>query len=1128
MTAVKISAHYADGSETTGLDAVSLTSADGADTIYGQHGHDVIYGGGGDDTLDGGDTWDEIYAGDGDDTILLSTSQVSGEVIDGGAGNDVAYAAGTSLAMNGFLGTNTIETISGDGQLVIGDFVNSHSTFDFRGVDQFTGVASIDGGNYNDTIYGTDSADPTLMGGADNDFLYGGGGNDTLDGGTGIDLVDGEAGDDTLLVSGTVNYGEEFYGGSGSDRILAVGTEFYMQGFLGTNSVETIEAETDGLVIYDTINRHATFDFRGVDTFVGVSAIDGGNYNDTMYGTEGDDPILMGGADNDLLYGGGGNDTLDGGTGVDVVYGGDGDDTFTVSGTMADGEEYYGGNENDRILVSGSSLSMQGFLGSNTVETLQAETTGLTIADTINRNSTFDFRGIDSFVGVTSIDGGNYNDVIYGTETDDPILMGGADNDVLYGGGGNDTLDGGTGVDVVYGEAGDDTFTISDTMADGEFFDGGTGTDRILISGASFAMQGFQGANTVETIEAETIGLIIADTDNRESVFDFRGIDSFIGVTSIDGGNYNDVIYGTDTDDPILMGGAHNDVLYGGGGNDTLDGGTGVDVVYGEAGNDTFTISGTMSEGEEFYGGADTDRILISGATLSMQGFLGTNMVETIEAETIGLTIVDTANRDSVYDFRGIDSFVGVTSIDGGNYSDTIYGTDTDDPILMGGAHNDVLYGGGGNDTLDGGTGTDAVYGEAGNDTFTVSGTMEAGEVFDGGADTDRILIGGTNLTMVGFLGTNIVETIEAASAGLTIADTGNRDSVFDFRGIDSFVGVTSIDGGNYSDTIYGTDFGDPILMGGAHNDVLYGGGGDDILDGGTGTDAVYGEAGNDTFTVSGTMEAGEVFDGGADIDRILISGTNLTMVGFLGTNMVESIEAETIGLTIVDTGNRSTTYDFRGIDSFVGVDEVDGGNWHDTIYGTDGDDPILKGGADNDALYGEGGDDSLDGGTGSDVLTGGAGADTLTGGSGSDVFSYVTTAIGTEGGDTITDFNPLLDQFRFTAGGVFPTTVSRAQTLQVTGTQLVGNFFMASGTLSPGATIADATGLMASQVGADPSTYAGPMFVFFNKSDGAGGKEGQLYYTDNHSGGSYSQVATVQFEDPGQTTVTAGDIEIV
>lgn len=67
----------------------------------------------------------------------------------------------------------------------------------------------------------------------------------------------------------------------------------------------------------------------------GNDNLSGGPGNDCIVGGDGDD-ILNGGQGNDILLGGGGNDDLDGGPGTDICHGGPGADTFNRCETIFD------------------------------------------------------------------------------------------------------------------------------------------------------------------------------------------------------------------------------------------------------------------------------------------------------------------------------------------------------------------------------------------------------------------------------------------------------------------------------------------------------------------------------------------------------------------------------------------------------------------------------------------------------------------------------------------------------------------------------------------------------------------------------------------------------------------------
>ena len=222
--------------------------------------------------------------------------------------------------------------------------------------------------------------------------------------------------------------------------------------------------------------------------------------------------------------------------------------------------------------------------------------------------------------------------------------------------------------------------------------------------------------------------------------------------------------------------------------------------------------------------------------------------------------------------------------------------------------------------------------------------------------------------------------------------------------GIDTLIGIESVTGTNFNDTLIGNAGnntlsglgGNDILNGGAGNDRLLGGAGNDTLLGGTGTDTLLGGTGDDTITSDGDggtyrgedgndfMRSGlgpEFMDGGVGIDTIDHTAFNGTYV----FNMT--------------TGSTN----FSGIgESYTNFENVRMGNGNDTVTGN----------AANNEIRGGGGNDTLSGLGGNDRLIGGSGADTLTSGSssfpGQNVFVYENLADSFAGvgfRDTITDF---------------------------------------------------------------------------------------------------------------------------
>ena len=74
-------------------------------------------------------------------------------------------------------------------------------------------------------------------------------------------------------------------------------------------------------------------------------------------------------------------------------------------------------------------------------------------------------------------------------------------------------------------------------------------------------------------------------------------------------------------------------------------------------------------------------------------------------------------------------------------------------------------------------------------------------------------------------------------------------------------------------------DSGNNVLTGGAGDDTINGLGGNDTLNGGAGVDQLFGGDGNDTLIISNTPTSGEIFDGGNDVDTLVVTpaaGTSL------------------------------------------------------------------------------------------------------------------------------------------------------------------------------------------------------------------------------------------------------------
>lgn len=297
----------------TGNDVIR--GGDGHDLLYGEAGLDSIFGDEGDDRLDGGADRDTLRGGTGRDLLIAGTgvgdilygeedddqlvgsddgaltdpnffdATYFGDVLDGGAGDDMIWALGGADFVDGGTGNDTIDTGVGSDFVIAGD--GDDWVFAGHGLGD-----TILGGLGDDELYGSHDGADMIHGEAGNDRVYGQGGNDMLfgeegddviDGGIGADVVSGGLGDDELAGGG--GHGDSLDGGAGDDLLR------------GSDD--------------------------GGDTLLGGAGRDiayGHDGNDTIRGGD-DDDILHGGAGDDLLEGDGGADTLIGEANHDVLWG---------------------------------------------------------------------------------------------------------------------------------------------------------------------------------------------------------------------------------------------------------------------------------------------------------------------------------------------------------------------------------------------------------------------------------------------------------------------------------------------------------------------------------------------------------------------------------------------------------------------------------------------------------------------------------------------------------------------------------------------------------------------------------------------------------------------------------------
>ena len=651
---------------------LSLTAADGNDTVTTLSGRDTIYTGGGDNTVLSGAGNDDVIGGsgidqlngqDGDDFLV---GLLGDDAIDGGAGNDVLFgglAIGTRADYE--LGTNDFrlppqhvatEAIHPTGffdspRLLItplivtnalGEIVSQDGTAGdgrdiLRGQDGndviFAGADSdeLDGGAGIDFLDAGSGDDSAVNGGEGDDIVLGGFGNDVVNGDAGIDHLFGNQGDDTLTGGNTGSQvGQRLYGGDGNDQLFAFdpGT--------GTVAGDQLYGESGNDELRGGALSEILVGGSGNDQIAGAGA------DDTILGGSGED-ILGGGDGNDLIFGGPGSDEIDGGAGMDKQFGEGGIDIFVINVDATAIDQIDGHFE-------------LGFDQAPGVKGFDDDGNGI-----IDDASEIGFAGSDDTLD------DNATDIVsvLGTDGNDTILIGGT------------SVANQVGIRVArqlvpVQMLGDD----GDLLVE-QFRIAGLGGADVIGFYTVEAVQAFAlNANAGQGLLPLDLSLLAERSDDFVGVFDGNGGNDLLlgsaGRDRLDGGLGSDLAWGFAGDDRLWGddgGGTSNDFdfLFAGQGNDDLLGGQGE--------NELFAWSLDPSLGEQF--GVFVDPM---GQLFYDDGDLNEN----------GILDLDDAIATGPRRLPYVLETTGLNRMLGSENPDTLYG----------GTTLDFMYGNGGDDRL--------------------------------------------------------------------------------------------------------------------------------------------------------------------------------------------------------------------------------------------------------------------------------------------------------------------------------------------------------------------------------------------------------------------------------------------
>ncbi len=784
-------------------------------------------------------------------------------------------------------------------------------------------------------IFG-DANNNTLTGTSGNDTFQGFGGNDSINGGLGFDravYTDATGGITVSMAAGTVSGT-----GVGSDTLIGI------EGIIGSDFADTFNAAGfTGLTGLPGVAAGQTeFEGRGGnDLIIGQinalgQAVTRINYLAATGAVTVD--IAAGTADGDASVG---HDTF---SNVSTIWGSASNDTFRGSDNANFTYETYEGRGGDDFIDG------RGGYDQVTYNNDPTTTSGIIVhlaAGTVTGDATV---GTDTIRDVEAARGTNFDDVFDATG---------------------------------YGLAG--ALNVSTTNGNFNDFGGAGGNDTIIGNGNTRLNYALAAASVTVDLETSAIGTTNAITVAGSATGATEGTDTFTGVNAVQGSVFGDT----------LLGSSFSNTITGLGGDDLIDGRGGFDTAsYNSLNTVTSGVSVNMATGT-----ATGDASIGTDTLRNIEGIQGTMLADSYNATGYGLAgaaNVSTSNGN----FNQFEGLGGNDTITGNGNTRVIYSNSTAGVTItigVGGAGS--AHGTAAGDTATVGNdsftaGVNSAIGSNFADIYNASAFNNGVNSFQGNGGNDTITGNGSTQVQYGNATSAVTITIGAGGSGTATGDAS--------VGTDTFTGVNSAVGGNSADNYNSSSF--------VGFNSFLGQGGDDQITGNGNTKIQYANA---TGGVLIQMAAGKA-DGDASVGHDIFSG----VYGALGSNFADVYDATNFtGISFgtynefqgqggddIITGNGNTQIRFDNATAGVTVDLATGNAsgdasvGHDTFVGVNN----VFGTNFNDTILGSSANEFLDGGNGNDTLNGFGGSDSLTGEGGADTFNYADGG----GADTITDFN--------------------------------------------------------------------------------------------------------------------------
>ncbi len=753
----------------------SIVAGAGNDSIYCISDYVTVYGGAGSDTISNGVWRSKIFGGADNDLISLTSYWYN--TLDGGDGNDTIIAGGNQHSVNGGAGADKV-SLSGNKLTVTGGTGND--TIYFGGNENIVSYANGDG---NDVIYNWSANDTiSITGGSYTRSTVGS--DVVLKVGNGAVTLKG-AKNTTVNVKGTLVPTTTAKPSIPSGAFTYNGHSYML--YYGLSSWEQAKSycESRGghlAVITSAGENTALFNYMkraGYDSaYFGLSDA---SKEGTWTWTNGER----------VSYTNWASGEPNGGTyeNYGMFYYKYSDGKWN-DGNFAAGSTFYSGGKKivdtnaficewDTV-TSSTPATVGGVNVNNTTsnKTVNGTAYNDTIKNTGNRVTINSGAGNDTisnngYIENISVSAGAGNDSIYTYKAKYVTVLGGDGNDTIF----NNRVDYGK----IYAGAGDDTIN---NIVYGSYIDGGTGNDRISLSGG-------YGGNTVvggtgnDTIYGDAAAQFFryASGDGNDVIYNWSANDTI----SITGGSYARSTVGSDVvlkvgSGAITLKGAKNSTvnvkgtLASGGGSTIPAPQPSGNAIYGTNGHDNLINASSrysVKSGISIYGYDGNDTITNYGKNVYISGGAGNDKIVSSNASNV--TVNGNDGHDDI-------------NVSGDNAR--IYCDNGDDNVVSNGSYS-VVEGGNGNDYLRSNSGNNvSIYGGYGNDYIQATGNYNPNRngFFSGGDGSDTIVTQvGNGLSISGGAGNDLIQLQSSRAACVIAYNSGDgNDTVTGFDGNDT------------------------------------------------------------------------------------------------------------------------------------------------------------------------------------------------------------------------------------------------------------------------------------------------------------------------------------------------------